>query len=159
MLHIRLLCIGTLKEQYWKDAMAEYQKRLGAYCRFSVEELPEQRLPHHPAAAQIDAALYREGQALLSKIPATARVYALCVEGRAYTSEQFSDEIGQAMQQTGCLCLIIGSSYGLHPLVKQRADIKLSISAMTLPHQLARVVLAEQIYRGFRILRGETYHK
>ncbi len=160
MQKITVLCMGRLKEAYWRDAAAEYIKRLSGYCRITVTELPEERLPEHPSAAQIAAALEREGNALLSRIPSGATVISLCIEGAFLTSVELSERIERlAAGGAGELVFVIGSSYGLSPAVKQRAGLRLSMSAMTFPHQLARVMLLEQLYRAMRIAQGGTYHK
>ena len=149
MLGIHVICVGKLKEKFYTDASAEYAKRLGGYCKFQLTELPEERLPDNPSQAQIDAAL-RKG----------AAVTAMCVEGKGLSSEDLSrrvtDWAGQGRSQ---LCFVIGSSYGLHPAVKDRADLRLSMSKMTFPHHLARVMLLEQLYRAFKIAEGSSYHK
>ncbi len=160
MLSVHIICVGKLKEKFYIDAVSEYQKRLGGYCKFSITELPEERLPDRPSAAQIEAALEKEGTAVLSKLPKGGAVTALCVEGKELSSEGLAAKIfdwaGQGKSQ---LVFLIGSSYGLHPNVKAAADFRLSMSQMTLPHHLARVMLLEQIYRAFKIEEGSGYHK
>ena len=160
MLGIHVICVGKLKEKFYTDASAEYAKRLGGYCKFQLTELPEERLPDNPSQAQIDAALRKEADAILQRLPKGAAVTAMCVEGRGLSSEDLSrrvtDWAGQGRSQ---LCFLIGSSYGLHPAVKERADLRLSMSKMTFPHHLARVMLLEQLYRAFKIAEGSSYHK
>ena len=159
-IRVQLICVGKMREKFYIDAAAEYVKRLSAYCKLQVVELPEERLPEHPSAAQIAAALEREGNALLSRIPSGAMVISLCIEGASLTSVELSERIERlAAGGAGELVFVIGSSYGLSPAVKQRAGLRLSMSAMTFPHQLARVMLLEQLYRAMRIAQGGTYHK
>ncbi|WP_294551656.1 23S rRNA (pseudouridine(1915)-N(3))-methyltransferase RlmH [uncultured Pseudoflavonifractor sp.] len=160
MLGIHVICVGKLKEKFYTEASAEYAKRLGGYCKFRLIELPEERLPDSPSQAQIDAALGKEADAIFQRLPRGAAVTAMCVEGKGLSSEELSRRItdwaGQGRSQ---LCFVIGSSYGLHPSVKERADLRLSMSKMTFPHHLARVMLLEQIYRAFKIAEGSSYHK
>lgn len=160
MLNVQIICVGKLKEKFYADAVAEYAKRLGGYCKFSITELSEERLTENPSAAQIEAALAKEGAAVLSRLPKGGAVTALCVEGKELTSEGLSDKIAAwAGQGRSQLAFLIGSSYGLHQDVKNAADFQLSMSQMTFPHHLARVMLLEQIYRAFKITEGSTYHK
>ena len=160
MLRVTVICVGKLKETFYAQAAAEYVKRLGRYCKLELIELPEQRLPDAPAPAEIERALSREAEAIRGKIPPSASVVALCIEGRLHSSEEVARLLGN-WQQRGekCLAFVIGGSYGLHPSVKAAARLQLSMSPMTFPHHLARVMLLEQIYRGFQILEGGKYHK
>ena len=161
MLSVRILCVGKLKERFYLDAAQEYAKRLSPYCRLTVQELSEQRLPPSPSQAQIDAALTQEGQSIAAHIPAGAFTVALCVEGALRSSPQLA-ELVQRCQQDGerkHLVFLIGGSYGLAEEVKARADVRLSMSPMTFPHHLARVMLLEQLYRAFKINEGSAYHK
>ena len=159
MQSVSVLCVGKLKEKFYADACAEYQKRLGRFCRLNVVELPEQRLPDDPSPAEIAAALEREADDIEEKLPRGA-VIALCVEGRALSSEQLSDTLARyASQGTSQLTFLIGGSFGLAERVKARADLRLSMSPMTFPHHLARVMLLEQIYRAYQIRSGSKYHK
>lgn len=160
MLSVQIICVGKLKEKFYMDAVAEYQKRLGGYCKFSITELAEERLPDGPSAAQIEAALAKEGAQVLARIPKGAAVVAMCVEGQSLSSEGLSEKIAAwAGQGKSQLCFLIGSSYGLDPGVKKAADFRLSMSQMTFPHHLARVMILEQIYRAFKIEEGSGYHK
>ncbi len=160
MLNITLICLGRLKEKYLRDACAEYEKRLGAFCRFTVKELSPVALPDNPSEAQISAALTAESKLILSQIPSKSGVIALCIEGVSVSSEEFSARLDKlAVNGTGSIAFIIGSSYGLSDEVKKRAEMKLSMSQMTFPHQLARVMLMEQLYRAFQISNGGKYHK
>ena len=160
MLRVTVICVGKLKEKFYAQAAAEYVKRLGRYCKLELIELPEQRLPDAPAPAEIERALSREAEAIRGKIPPSASVVALCIEGRLHSSEEVARLLG-SWQQRGekCLVFVIGGSYGLHPSVKSGAWVQLSMSPMTFPHHLARVMLLEQIYRGCQINAGTRYHK
>lgn len=160
MININILCIGKLKEDYLRMACSEYQKRLGAFCKLTVTELTPAKLPDNPNDAQIANALNDEAERILAKISATDAVFAMCIEGKELSSEALSAKIDElAVSGFGSICFIIGGSHGLAPQVKQRAKIRLSMSPMTFPHQLARVMLLEQIYRSFMISSGGKYHK
>ncbi len=156
MLSVRVVCVGRLKEAYWRGAVAEYEKRLGPLCKFQIMELPEARLGQNPTAGEIAGALDREADQILSKL--SGEVLPLCVEGRAVSSEELAGLLERAMQSPGAVSFVIGSSYGLADKVK-RLGRGISMSAMTFPHQLARVMLCEQVYRALQILRGAPYHK
>ena len=157
---VHILCVGKMKEKFYIDGAAEYAKRLGAYCRLQITELPEERLPQNPSQAQIDAALEKEAAAVTARLPKGAAVVALCVEGELLSSEKLTARL-QKWTDSGrnTLVFLIGSSYGMHPTLKARADLRLSMSPMTFPHHLARVMLLEQIYRCFKIEEGSLYHK
>jgi 23S rRNA (pseudouridine1915-N3)-methyltransferase len=159
MVAVKLICVGKLKERFYLDACAEYQKRLSAFCRLELEELPEQRKPADPSPAETAAALEREADAILTRVPKGALLTALCVEGEQTDSPGFAEILDKAAGCGGKICFVIGSSDGLAPRVKQAAQLRLSMSKMTFPHHLARVMLLEQIYRGFQILSGGKYHK
>ena len=157
---VHIICVGKLKEKFYADAVAEYVKRLGAYCKLQLTELPEERLPADPSRAQIDAALEKEAQAVRGKIPKGAAVIALCVEGTLLSSEKLAAKLEQwSAGGASNLVFLIGSSYGMHPFLKDMAQLKLSMSPMTFPHHLARVMLLEQVYRCFKIQEGSGYHK
>ncbi len=160
MRSITVLCVGKLKEAYWRDAVAEYQKRLSAFCRLSVIEVEEERLPDNPSPAQIRQTLQAEGKRLLSHIPAGAAVFPLCIEGKELSSPALADMLDRVAVD-GCshTVFIIGGSWGLSDEVKAAARFRLSMSPMTFPHQLARVMLLEQIYRAAQISSGGKYHK
>ena len=160
MLQVKFICVGKMKERFFLDAFAEYAKRLGAYCRLECVELTEQRLPEEPSAAEIAKALEREAAEILRGIPQDAYVVALCVEGRELPSEAMAELIaGRENSGKPKLCFVVGGSFGLSETVKKRADLRLSMSKMTFPHHLARVMLAEQLYRGYKIREGSRYHK
>lgn len=156
MLGVKIVCVGKLKEEHWRAAVREYEKRLSALCRFEIVELPESKLPSSPSEREIAAALEKEAAAIIPKL--SGLIVPLCIEGRPLDSPALSRLLDGAMRSPGSVSFVIGSSYGLAPSVKALGD-GLSMSAMTFPHQLARVMLCEQIYRGFQILRGATYHK
>jgi len=160
MISITIICVGKLKEQYFTDAANEYAKRLSGYCKPDVVEIPEYRLPDAPSDAQIALALLKERTAIEAKIPANAATIALCSEGREFDSRAFSKLLANfAEQGTSRLCFIVGGSYGLDEGLKDSADVRLSMSKMTFPHNLARVILLEQLYRAFKITEGGKYHK
>ena len=160
MLSVYLICVGKLKEPFYKDACAEYIKRLSAYCKLTVVEIPEVKLPKDPTLGEITNALSKEGDAIRAKIPPSSRVAALCVEGRMRSSEEIPQMFpvpGRSPEKH--MVFIIGGSYGLHPSIKAEASVQLSMSPMTFPHHLARVMLLEQIYRACQINGGTRYHK
>lgn len=159
MLHIRLIALGNLKESYWRAALAEYEKRLATMAKLEIIELKEYRLPESPSPAEIKTALDKEAQAILSMIPPRSFVAALCVEGGQLSSEELADKLSSIMQQSGHLTLIIGSSHGLADSVKKAAAMRLSVSKLTFPHQMMRVLLLETVYRSLSILQGTKYHK
>lgn len=159
MLNITLICVGGLKEAFWKAACAEYSKRIGLWAKVTVVEIPETRLPESPSRAVIDAALEKEAEKIRARLPGNTCVTALCVEGGQLSSPEFAQEIGRRMMINGNLSFIIGGSYGLAQSLKDGADIRLSLSHMTFPHMAARVLLLEQIYRALNLLNGGKYHK
>ena len=157
MLSVYLICVGKLKEKFYQEACAEYVKRLSAYCRLTLVELPEEKLPQAPSQGQIDQALAREARA---KLPPSAVLAALCVEGRMRSSEELAQLVGTWEQSSAKhLVFLIGGSYGLAECLKGESWVKLSMSPMTFPHHLARVMLLEQIYRAYQINAGTKYHK
>ena len=153
-----LITLGALKEDHTVRAVEEYKKRISAFAEITEINLKDEKLPTE-SAAEVTAALEAEADRILSRIPDGAYTVALCVEGKAYSSEEFAALIGDARDTSGKLCFIIGSSYGLSERVKRRADARISFSKMTFPHGLMRVILTEQIYRAFTILAGKKYHK
>lgn len=160
MIKITIICVGKLKEKYWRDAIAEYSKRMSRYADFSIIEVDEEKLPDSPSPAQIENTLQKEGERILAKIPKGAKIAALCIEGKIYSSEKLAALLKQSMSyESGSIAFIIGGSWGLSDEVKKAADIRLSMSEMTFPHQLARVMLCEQIYRGCTIIAHAKYHK
>ena len=159
MLNIRFLTTGSLKESYWRDALNEYSKRLGGLCRFTCTEFKEVRLSDNPSQAEIDAALETEGERILAEFSPRAYKIALCVEGKQFSSEELAAKLEQVSAVSSDIILVIGSSYGLSPRVKQACDLRLSVSKLTFPHQLMRVLLAEAVYRALNIVKGTKYHK
>lgn len=160
MLKIDVITVGKLKEEYLRAACAEYVKRMGAFAKLQIIELPEYKVPQEPSEAQIAACIKQEGEAILAKIPAQSFVAAMCIEGKMLSSEQLAETFLQAQNRgSSQMSFIIGGSWGLDEAVKQRADLRLSMSRMTFPHQLARVMLLEQIYRAGQIMLGTKYHK
>ena len=159
MLKVKIIAIGSLKEEYLRAAVAEYKKRLGAYCELTLCELKETKLPDRPSDAEIAAALAAEGAKIIAEIPQKSFVVTLCIEGKEHSSEEFASFIDGVRMESGTLCLIIGSSFGLDEKVKRMSRARLSFSKMTFPHQLMRVMLLEQLYRGMNISTGGKYHK
>jgi len=160
MLSVHLICVGKLKEKFYLEASGEYLKRLGGYCKLTLTELPEEKLPADPSRAQIDGALEREAAAIRSKIPQNASVVALCVEGKLRSSEELARVMREWEHSAAKhLVFVIGGSYGMAESLKREAWMKLSMSPMTFPHHLARVMVLEQIYRAFKINEGSSYHK
>ncbi len=158
-MNIRLLCVGKLKDRCWLEAAAEYEKRLGRFCALESVELPDESAPDSLSGAQQAQVMEREGKRLLARIGGGEHVIALCVDGKALSSEAFSKRLSALLDAGKTVDFVIGGSLGLSPAVLDRADERLSVSAMTLPHRLCRVFLLEQIYRAFKIMRGEAYHK
>ena len=160
MQRITLLCVGKMKEKFYAGAAAEYVKRLSRYCKLDLTELPEERLPENPSQAQIEAALAKEAEAIRGKLPPNSGVIALCVEGELWSSEELARHIADwGNRGEKRLAFLVGGSYGLHPSIKAEALARMSMSPMTFPHHLARVMLLEQIYRGYQINAGTKYHK
>ena len=160
MLNIFIFAVGKLKEEYLRSACGEYTKRLGAFCKLQIVEIEEERLPENPSDAQIQAGLESEGNRILSKLPSSAEIISLCIEGNKISSQG----LAQKLQNIGVMgksnvAFIIGGSFGLSEKVKSASDMCLSMSDMTFPHQLARVMLLEQIYRAMSIGNGGKYHK
>lgn len=159
MANITLITVGTLKETYLKDAVNEYKKRLSQYARVDEINLKEERIVNEDDASEVRRALESEGERILSAIPKGSGKIALCVEGKQYDSVALAGLIGRMTDESGKITLIIGSSHGLADKVKKECDVRLSVSALTFPHQLMRVVLYEALYRSFTILAGKKYHK
>lgn len=160
MFDITLLVVGKLKEKFYLSACEEYAKRLGAYCRFTLTELPEMRLPDDPSPAEIRAGLEKEADAVIAKIPKGAWLCVFTPEGKMLSSEEFAQKLAEVkLAGKSSACFLIGSSFGIAPRVKQMADFRLSMSAMTFPHHLARVMVLEQLYRAEAIQAGSKYHK
>ena len=160
MQKVTILCVGKLKEAFYAAAVAEYQKRLQRHCKLEIIELPEQRLGDTPSPAEIEQALAKEAALIEERLPRSGTVIAMCIEGMELSSETLSKQLAQfASAGASQLTFLIGGSFGLHPRVKAHADLRLSMSPMTFPHHLARVMLLEQIYRAYQIECGTKYHK
>ena len=160
MFDITLICIGKLKEKFYESASEEYKKRLGGYCKFNLIELTEVRLPDSPSTAEINAALEKEAINITEKIPKGAWFCVFTPEGKSLSSEQLADKLS-AVKLSGksSVCFLIGSSFGMADSIKRKADFKLSMSPMTFPHHLARIMVLEQLYRAETIQAGSKYHK
>ena len=160
MQRVTVLCVGKLKEKFYIDAAAEYVKRLQRHCKLELIELPEQRLPDDPSPAEIQKALRAEGDAIRERLPKGGAVIALCIEGKPCSSEELSRRMAEfGVQGKTQLTFLIGGSVGLDEDLKRQADWRLSMSPMTFPHHLARIMLLEQIYRAYQIAGGTKYHK
>lgn len=159
MLNITAITVGRVKEDYFQSACREYEKRLGGFCRFLSEIIEAEKLSGNPSDNEIKNALNKEGENILKKIPPNAYVVALCIEGKEMDSQGLAGEMEKISLNYSNVVFIIGSSFGLSDKVKKRADLRLSMSKMTFPHNLARVMLLEQIYRALSILNNRKYHK
>lgn len=159
-MNIQIIALGRLKEKYLTDAVREYEKRISAFAKFSITELEPERISENPSEAEINAALDSEAEKIFAKIPQNSMLVAMCIEGKQFGSEAFAKKINEAaLSGKSNIAFIIGSSHGLSGKVKKAAQLKMSMSEMTFPHQLARVMLSEQIYRAFTIINNRKYHK
>ena len=158
-MNLALICVGRLKERYWREAAAEYEKRLSRFGKFETVELPDLPEPANSSPAIERQIRQKEGEAILAKIREDDVVIALCIEGKQLDSVQLSQKLGELSASGRRVVFVIGGSLGLSPEVVARANMKLSFSPMTFPHQLARVMLLEQVYRACKINAGERYHK
>ena len=156
---IQIIAVGKLRESYYYAAAEEYRRRLSRYCKLSVMEVQDEKDPGSLSSALTAKALEAEGGRILERIKPNDFVVALCIEGSQFSSIAFSKQIKSWHEQSAGLCFVLGGSLGLSETVLQRADMKFSFSTMTFPHQLARVMLLEQIYRAHKIIAGERYHK
>ncbi len=156
---VRFITVGSLKESYLREAAAEYKKRLSGMCRVEEIELKEVRLPEDPSESEIKRALSEEAKAILAAVPPRSFTIALCVEGKQMSSPDLSRKLEAVTAESGTICFIIGSSHGLAPEVKSAAGMRLSVSELTFPHQLMRVILYEAVYRCYQIAKGSKYHK
>ena len=160
MFEITLITMGKLKEKFYISAAQEYAKRLSGYCRFTLLELPEYRLPENPSPAEIATGLEKEAEDILSRIPKGAWFCVFTPEGKVISSETFAEKLASVkLSGKSSACFLIGSSFGIAPRVKEKADFKLSMGPMTFPHHLARIMVLEQLYRAEAIQAGSRYHK
>ena len=160
MLKITILCVGTLKESYWRDAAAEYTKRLKPYCNLRIVEVPEERIPESASAREREAAMRKEADRLQAQMDEKGVVVALDIKGERFSSEDLSERLGDYMVNgISHVQFLIGGSIGMDKRLLAHADLRLSFSDMTFPHQMMRVILLEQIYRAYKIQNGEPYHK
>lgn len=160
MFSVTLITVGKLKEKFYIQAAQEYEKRLSAYCQFKLLELPEYKLPDDPSPAEIAAGLDKEAEMILSRIPKNAWFCTLTPEGKLLSSEEFATKLSDIkLGGKSCACFLIGSSFGIAKSLKDKANFKLSMSPMTFPHHLARIMTLEQIYRAEAIQAGSKYHK
>ena len=159
MIQVTVITVGNLKESYWRDAVAEYEKRLCAFCKPTLIQLKEAKMPENPSEGEIRSALADEGQRILAAIPPRSYRIALCVEGKQFSSEELASKLEGVLTENGNLCLVIGSSHGLSDEVKSACQLRLSVSKLTFPHQMMRVLLLEVLYRAFSIIKGTKYHK
>ena len=159
-MNIKIIGVGKLKEKYLKQGIAEYAKRLGKFCKFEIVEVPDEKAPEKLSAAEMEGVKEKEGERILAKIRDKEYVYVLAIEGKERSSEEFAQEIAQLTTYgRSDITFVIGGSLGLSPAVLKRAETKISFGRFTLPHQLMRLVLSEQIYRAFLINNGSPYHK
>ena len=157
---VNIVCVGKIKEKYWNDAIAEYSKRLSRYCKLQIIEVADEKTPDDAPSAVEELIKKKEADRILKAISDSAYVCALCIDGKKFSSESFSSFIMDCgVKGVSNITYVIGGSLGLHDSVIKRADQKISFSDMTFPHQMMRVILLEQIYRGYRIISGEPYHK
>ena len=159
MLHIDCICVGKLKEDYLKNAILEYSKRLSKYCIFNIVELQDEKVPSNLSDAEKLKIIEKESNNILANIKENSYVIALDLNGKQYTSEEFSEKIEQITQYSSNITFLIGGTLGMSKQLLSRANELISFSKMTFPHQLIRIFLVEQIYRAFKIANNETYHK
>ena len=160
MQKVTIISVGHLKENYLRDACGEYIKRLSSYCALTIVELDPEKIPEKPSTLQIQNVIEKECKKILNKIPNSAMIISMCIEGKLLSSPQLAQKTeSSAIDGFSNICFIIGGSYGLSKEVKDISHLKLSMSPMTFPHQLARVMLLEQVYRSYKIIEGSSYHK
>lgn len=158
-MNISILCVGKLKESFFREAVEEYKKRLSRFASITVTEIPDQKIPDKASKKIEESILEKEGEMLLDKIKNDSLVIAMCIEGKGVSSDELAGLIQEKSMNYSNICFVIGGSLGLSEAVKKRADLRVSFGKITLPHQLMRVVLCEQIYRAFKINANESYHK
>lgn len=160
MLHVNIICVGKIKEKFFKDSIDEYSKRLSKYCNLNIIELPDEKIPNNASEKEMSIIKEKEGTNILNNIKKDNYIICLDLKGKQFTSEDFSNKINNiSINQTGSITFIIGGSLGISQNVLDKANELISFSKMTFPHQLFRVILLEQIYRAFKIINNETYHK
>lgn len=159
MISLTVICVGKLKEKFFRDAEAEYKKRLSRFCKLEIIEIPDEKIPDNASENECAQVLEKEGKKILSHIKDGTPVVAMCVEGTLISSEELADITSDFAMNSGRAAFIIGGSLGLYDEVKKRAGKRISFGRITLPHQLMRVVLLEQLYRAFKIANNESYHK
>ena len=160
MMNVQLIVLGKLKEKYMKEFSLEYEKRLSAYCKLTITELEPVKLSDNPSQCEIENALNKETQMIMAKIPKNAFVFSMCIEGKQMSSEELSQKFEDiALSGKSSVVFIIGSSFGLSDEIKRMSDFKFSMSKMTFPHKLARIMLTEQVYRALSITNNAKYHK
>ena len=158
-MNIKIIAVGKIKEKYFTAAVDEYSKRMSRVAKFEIIEVPDEKIPDNASEKEQESVKEKEGNAILSKLKSGDAVVAMCIEGTEMSSEKIASKIEQISLSSSSIAFIIGGSLGLHDSVKARADLRLSFGPVTLPHQLMRVVLCEQIYRAFKINHNESYHK
>ena len=158
-MNIKIIAVGKIKEKYFTAAVDEYSKRMSRFAKFEIIEVPDEKIPDNASEKEQESVKEKEGNAILSKLKSGDTVIAMCIEGTEMSSEKIASKIEQISLSSSSIAFIIGGSLGLHDSVKARADLRLSFGPVTLPHQLMRVVLCEQIYRAFKINHNESYHK
>ena len=158
-MNINIICAGKIKEKYFSEAVAEYSKRMSRFVKFNITEIPDEKIPDNASLKEEEIIKEKEGKAMLSKIKDSDYVIAMCIEGKQLDSVELSQRLERIAMTASSIVFVIGGSLGLSEEVKSRAQMRLSFGKITLPHQLMRVVLCEQIYRAFKISRNETYHK
>ena len=158
-MNIKIIAVGKIIEKYFTAAVDEYSKRMSRFAKFEIIEVPDEKIPDNASEKEQESVKEKEGNAILSKLKSGDTVIAMCIEGSEMSSEKIASKIEQISLSSSSIAFIIGGSLGLHDSVKARADLRLSFGPVTLPHQLMRVVLCEQIYRAFKINHNESYHK
>lgn len=158
-MNINIICVGKIKEKYFTEAINEYTKRLSRFAKIHITELTDLKIPANASAKEENTIIEKEGSSIIAKISADDYVIAMCIEGKEFSSTDIAEKISDILMRTSSITFIIGGSLGLSDAVKKRADLKMSFGPVTYPHQLMRVILLEQIYRAFKIINNETYHK
>ncbi len=159
-MNIKIIAVGKIKEKYIKEGISEFSKRLSRYCSLDIVEVSDEKAPENLSKRQMEEVKKKEGEKILKKIPSSAYVISLVIDGKRLSSEDLAEKISNLMVNgNNDICFIIGGSLGLSEDIINRSDFKISFSKMTFPHQLMRLILLEQVYRGFRIMKGEPYHK